>query len=299
METTWKSYRWQRTHNDLALDLIRIFLGVALFIRGALFLADRSVLMEYVQGQNIGWLLPVIMIHFITLAHLYGGLVMILGLLTRLAAFIQIPVLLGAIFVIHVRDGLMGGGQSLELSVLVLFLLGVVFWFGPGKLSLDYWFFIRQGAPDTAPPAFDPVVHEQEIQVRRRYIEEARRRAEQEHPIPVRTAASPALLAEPAVLDVPLRVPRVTLEQPKAVDPEAAQRLRLGIKYTTVFVFAFIMLLSMFLMQGITIAFTLEELSVVGGVVLLIFGMFFLFYRSAFQEATAEEEHEEALKETG
>ena len=64
-----------------------------------------------------------------------------LGLLTRLAAMIQIPILTGAVFVIHLREGLVSPEQSLELAALVLFLLLIVFAFGPGKWSLDYKIF--------------------------------------------------------------------------------------------------------------------------------------------------------------
>ena len=69
---------------------------------------------------------------------------MMMGLLTRLAALVQIPVLTGAVFVVHLREGLASPEQSLELAGLVLFLLLVVFAFGPGKLSLDYYFFGRK-----------------------------------------------------------------------------------------------------------------------------------------------------------
>ena len=60
-----------------------------------------------------------------------------LGLLARLAALVQIPVLLGAVFLIHIEEGLLAPGQSLELAALVLFLLVVFFLFGSGAYSMD------------------------------------------------------------------------------------------------------------------------------------------------------------------
>lgn len=275
-----KGLAWKRSHENSALDLVRIFLGIALLIRGALFLADRSALMEFVQDRDLGWLLPIIMIHYVTLAHLYGGLIMSLGLLTRLSALVQIPILTGAVFFVHLDEGLLTGGQSLELSALVLFLLVVIFWFGPGKLSLDYIFFIREHTPILPPAPYDPVVHDAEVLERQRNIEAMRSRAALEHP--VMSAAD----TDTAVMDVPLTVPKVALEIPPEIDAEAAARLKMGIKYATVFFFAFIMLVSMFLMEEVYINFTLEEFAVVGGVVILIFGMFYLFYRSAFTEST-------------
>jgi uncharacterized membrane protein YphA (DoxX/SURF4 family) len=60
-----------------------------------------------------------------------------LGFFTRLAAFIQIPILVGAVFFIHFDQGLMSVGQSLELAVLVLMLLILFFLFGSGPFAID------------------------------------------------------------------------------------------------------------------------------------------------------------------
>ena len=46
--------------------------------------------------------------------------------ITRIAALVQIPILAGAVFIVHRQDGLFALGQSLEFSALVLFLLCIV-----------------------------------------------------------------------------------------------------------------------------------------------------------------------------
>lgn len=66
------------------------------------------------------------------------------GLLTRLAALVQIPILLGAVLVVHFQGGLLEPSQSLEFSVLVLFLLIAFFLYGSGQWSVDYYFFVRK-----------------------------------------------------------------------------------------------------------------------------------------------------------
>jgi len=78
---------------------------------------------------------------YVIFAHLCGGAFLAIGLLTRLSAFIQIPVLLGAVFFIHWQEGIITLGQSLEYSSLVLVLLILIFIYGPGRLSLDYYIF--------------------------------------------------------------------------------------------------------------------------------------------------------------
>jgi len=137
--------RWQWTHNTAPTDIIRIFLGVALLIRGFLFLAEPSRLATIVDQSGLAWFA-----HYITWAHLIGGALLIIGLFTRIAALIQLPVLLGAVALVHLREGLFAPSQALELSTLVLFLLMVILVFGPGRFSFDYFFWGQRIEP--APP---------------------------------------------------------------------------------------------------------------------------------------------------
>lgn len=139
--------RWQWRHNTFATDLVRLFLGVALFVRGLLFLINPDTLAALMQEQGLGWFA-----YYVTWAHLLGGLMLAAGMFTRIAALIQIPVLAGAVALLHLREGLFAPTQSLELSALVLFLLCVLFVFGPGRFSLDYFFYGRkiQPAPSEA-----------------------------------------------------------------------------------------------------------------------------------------------------
>ncbi len=146
-----KILQWQWRHNTPATDLIRIFLGGGLFVRGALFLIDPSRLEMLVDAPGPDWFG-----YYVTWAHILGGLLMTAGLFTRLSALIQLPILIGAVTLVHLREGLFAPTQSLELSALVLFLLCVVLVFGPGRLSLDYYRLRRKrepGAPSATAPA--------------------------------------------------------------------------------------------------------------------------------------------------
>ena len=131
-----KLVAWQWANVSTPTDMIRIFLGVALFIRGILLWQHPESISLFLEENPFPGLL-----HYITFGHIIGGLMMALGLLTRLGVLIQIPILTGAVFVVHLREGLASPEQSLELSGLVLFLLLIYFAFGPGKLSLDYKIF--------------------------------------------------------------------------------------------------------------------------------------------------------------
>jgi putative oxidoreductase len=120
----------------LGYDLMRAYLGIGLFVRGVLFVSEPELLLGYMQDIH-SWFLPYALVHFVAVAHLCGGLMLATGLLTRLAAAIQIPILFGAVFLVHSSGGLLNPGQSLEFSGLVLALLIVYFVFGSGELSVD------------------------------------------------------------------------------------------------------------------------------------------------------------------
>lgn len=125
-----------RSGPALGYDLMRVYLGIGLFVRGILFVSEPELLLGYLQDMH-GWFLPYALVHFVAVAHLCGGVALALGLLTRLAAALQIPILFGAVFLIHSSGGLLNPGQSLEFSGLVLALLIVYFVFGSGDLSVD------------------------------------------------------------------------------------------------------------------------------------------------------------------
>jgi putative oxidoreductase len=129
---------WAEAHPKVWLDCVRIYLGLGLFIRGVFIISNTraefvSVLLEQLQFP---WIITVFLLHYIALAHLIGGLMLTVGLLTRIAAWVQVPILAGAI-VMHRGEGLMSGGQSLELSGLVLFLLVTFAISGAGPVSVD------------------------------------------------------------------------------------------------------------------------------------------------------------------
>ena len=130
---------WLEIRRDLAYALIRIYLGIALFVRGGILLSDPSVITELVGAQQVYWWYS-----YIIGAHLIGGLLLALGFLTRWATLFQIPTLLGAIFFIHMDQGLMTAGQSLEVATLVLVLLSVYALFGSGIFALDSYFATKK-----------------------------------------------------------------------------------------------------------------------------------------------------------
>jgi putative oxidoreductase len=131
---------WADAHRDNWLDCVRIYLGLGLLARGLLLITNTSTgfFVDLMQRSGQSWLTSGMLMHYVMIAHFVGGVLLTIGFLTRIAAAVQIPILVGAVFFIHRQDGLFALGQSLEFSALVLFLLVVFTIAGAGKLSLDY-----------------------------------------------------------------------------------------------------------------------------------------------------------------
>ncbi len=119
----------------LPMDLLRIFLGIALAIKGIYFILNMSVVEAQLSGtfgemQNVlAW--------FVVLANAVGGVSLALGFVTRVAAALNVVVLSGAVLFVHSSSELFGGGTDLQFALFVLFALLLLFWRGSGKLSMD------------------------------------------------------------------------------------------------------------------------------------------------------------------
>ncbi len=149
-----KLIAWSESHRELWLDCVRIYLGLGLLARGIMlaFNIRTEFFMNLLSSSSEQWLMSGVLLHYITLAHFVGGALLTIGLLTRIAAAVQIPILAGAVFIVHRQDGLFALGQSLELSALVLFLLIVILVAGAGPLSVDATMAERRAAPHRPVP---------------------------------------------------------------------------------------------------------------------------------------------------
>lgn len=132
--------QWSTTHHPRWLVFLRVALGVCLIIKGISFMSDsvslESMLSETSMGFANDWL-PIV----ITWLHLLGGFFIIIGLFTRLATLLLIPVLLVAVLFINLPRGIFAPGSEFGFSLAVLILLIVFFIEGGGPLSLDEHYF--------------------------------------------------------------------------------------------------------------------------------------------------------------
>lgn len=128
---------WGDRHHPRWLDAVRICLGIFLFWMGVMFIQNRDALTALISESPFLAAASFWLGHFIVFAHLAGGLLITLGLLTRVAVIANIPVLLGAVFFVHSSTGLFDVYPQLGLSILVLFLLVLFLVEGSGPFSVD------------------------------------------------------------------------------------------------------------------------------------------------------------------
>jgi putative oxidoreductase len=126
---------WGDTHHPQWLDIVRISLGVFLCYKGIDFLMNMGNMLSLLSSrQTFGSFTTMLMSNYISFAHLLGGILLILGVLTRFACLINIPILLGAVFFINTN--LYRPNSEVLLSILVLLLLILFLIVGNGKTQL-------------------------------------------------------------------------------------------------------------------------------------------------------------------
>lgn len=140
MNVIQKVEHWGDAHHTKWLDVVRIVLGLIIFSKGISLISDTGHQQELLFKNSVfgfSEMMSSVAIHVVAFAHLVGGILITIGLVTRFAVVIQIPILICAILFVNISNGFSGLNSELWLSIIVLFLL-VLFWVvGSGPLSVD------------------------------------------------------------------------------------------------------------------------------------------------------------------
>ncbi len=139
MRTMYQIRQWGTDHHPRWLVVLRVALGICLFVKGITFMSNTALLDRVLSGSVWAGNAPALAI-LITWANLLGGFMLTVGLLTRLVALLQIPILVGAIVFINAQRNGFAYQSELGLALLVLLLLIVFLIEGSGPLSLDGYF---------------------------------------------------------------------------------------------------------------------------------------------------------------
>jgi len=135
--------KWANAHTHYSVDLVRVAVGVFLFIKGITFITNTQYLEDLlapIDSIDSGFF-GMFLVHYIASAHFLGGILIVFGLLTRWAIIAQLPILIGAIVVNFMGEM---HSQNLFLSLLILIISLFFLIYGSGKHSADYYFKMQE-----------------------------------------------------------------------------------------------------------------------------------------------------------
>ena len=130
---------WGDRHHPKWLDIIRIALGIFLCYKGVDYLRNTSDLISLMKITSpFSEFMIILLGHYVTFAQIIGGFFLTIGMFTRAACLIQIPILMGDIVFVNIsatRDAF-SPYSELFLSIIVLLLLIYFLIIGNGPISV-------------------------------------------------------------------------------------------------------------------------------------------------------------------
>jgi putative oxidoreductase len=129
--------RWGITH-PLLLTILRVGLGLILMAKGINFIRDSTLLERLLyDGETLArsqtHSLPII----IGWANLLGGVMLVIGMWTRVMALLQLPILVGAVVFINIQKEGFAAENELTMAIVALILAVFFLLEGSGRYSVD------------------------------------------------------------------------------------------------------------------------------------------------------------------
>lgn len=135
-----------RTNDDAAMTVLRLVLGIVFFAHGAQkvpgWFGGHGWSATIAGMSQMG--LPAIVVILVMLAEFGGAILLIFGALTRLGALGILAVMLGAIFMVHLRFGFFMNwygqqpGEGYEYHLLAAAMAIALLIRGGGAFSVDH-----------------------------------------------------------------------------------------------------------------------------------------------------------------
>lgn len=130
--------KWGDSHHPRFLDIIRIFLGIFLLLKGLGFMDNTANLKYLIESRTditvAPWVL-MLLVYYVTFVHMVGGTLIAMGIMTRFSAIMQIPVVFGAVFFINVLESPFNTDLASSIVALVLLVLFAII--GSGRWSIE------------------------------------------------------------------------------------------------------------------------------------------------------------------
>jgi putative oxidoreductase len=118
----------------IAVLLLRVILGGALFIKGVDFVRNKVVLKQVISETDYIYKFSFLEV-VIPWIHLLGGVFIAIGIYTRIVIYIQIPLVVGAIIVLLNTKNTSFQSPEIIFAVIILIMLLIYLKFGDGFYS--------------------------------------------------------------------------------------------------------------------------------------------------------------------
>ncbi len=126
---------WTEKHRLTGIDSLRILLGGILIWKGIAFGSNQYDIPVVTDNGPFDFL-SLTLAQYIVIAHLAGGFLILIGLVTRIAILFQIPILVGAV-IYTPTAGSHSFYANETLAVFVSLLLIAFLFYGSGAFSAD------------------------------------------------------------------------------------------------------------------------------------------------------------------
>lgn len=122
-----------KINNRIILLIFRVILGLTLFIKGVSFIRNK-VLIETLVSKNAVLEKLTFLNVLIPFIHILGGFFILIGIYTRIAILIQIPIIIAAIIFLF-NSGSDAYPKEIAFALTLLIMLVVFLKFGDGFYS--------------------------------------------------------------------------------------------------------------------------------------------------------------------
>ncbi len=122
------------------MTILRIILGLILIWKGFVFIRDTTALQQLIETTGVGVFSTnsEILAFIVAYLSVLCGVLILVGLYTRISSIVQIPVLIVAVIFVNVKQ--ISGGFELISSIVTLALLVFFAIKGSGQFSADEYF---------------------------------------------------------------------------------------------------------------------------------------------------------------
>lgn len=122
---------------DIALLIFRAVLGVVFVAHGFQRMFITGITETTGQFSALGIPQPKLSAYVVSVAELFGGAFLVIGLLTTFVAGALALLMLAAIYFVHLTEGFFITDGGMEYAIVLMVSLLMIVVFGAGRASLD------------------------------------------------------------------------------------------------------------------------------------------------------------------